>query len=306
MPASAHQPAHPVALRAELGVERHAIQRGTRLSSRDRRSRSQKCRASENRARSTRSLPATIAAPPSGASMLATNAKMARPMPSGWREREIALVDPHGDLHDLRRQIHERGIDAPQQRHRPFHQACDLVRAGPDRPARSQRGLGGAGAAMPSAIRRAPFRGIGDHMACAQFGLPIGRPPNRKRARCQEAMAFGQIAAGQAMPVIGAVAQIENGTTLPSSRQTMRRSGRTQVNALVPPQRIDFGHGKRRSSAGMAPAMTAAASCAGVALSSTQKSPSWRSCSRAGAMLAQEAGQRLLRRAGARAALVDA
>ena len=41
-----------------------------------------------------------------------------------------------------------------------------------------------------------------------------------------------------------------NGTTAPSSRQTMRRSGRTQVKSLPLPQRIDFGHGKRRSSGG--------------------------------------------------------
>ncbi len=31
----------------------------------------------------------------------------------------------------------------------------------------------------------------------------------------------------------------------------MRRSGRTQTKLLVPPQRIDFGQGKRRSSGGM-------------------------------------------------------
>ena len=43
-----------------------------------------------------------------------------------------------------------------------------------------------------------------------------------------------------------------NVTTAPSSRQVMRRSGRTQVKPLVPPQRIDLGQGKRRSRGGMA------------------------------------------------------
>ena len=69
-----------------------------------------------------------------------------------------------------------------------------------------------------------------------------------------------------------------NGTTAPSSRQVMRRSGRTQVNALVPPQRIDFGQGKRRSSVGTAAAISAAVGTEGAALSSTQYSPSTRSC----------------------------
>ncbi len=51
----------------------------------------------------------------------------------------------------------------------------------------------------------------------------------------------------------------------------MRRSGRTQVNALVPPQRIDFGHGNRRSSAGhRARDQRRPASIAGSRLSSTQ------------------------------------
>ena len=71
----------------------------------------------------------------------------------------------------------------------------------------------------------------------------------------------------------------ENGTTAPSSRQVIRRSGRTQVNWLVPPQRIDFGQGKRRSKAGSAAAIRSAAEIAALAFSSTQKSPSWRSWS---------------------------
>ena len=50
----------------------------------------------------------------------------------------------------------------------------------------------------------------------------------------------------------------------------IRRSGRTQVNALLPPQRIDFGQGKRRSSAGIAAMISVAAGSAGAALSSTQ------------------------------------
>ena len=50
----------------------------------------------------------------------------------------------------------------------------------------------------------------------------------------------------------------------------MRRSGRTQVKALTPPQRIDLGQGKRRSRGGIAVAISAAADTAAAALSSTQ------------------------------------
>ncbi len=50
-----------------------------------------------------------------------------------------------------------------------------------------------------------------------------------------------------------------NGTTAPSSRQMMRRSGRTQTKLLVPPQRMDFGHGNRRSRPGIALAIRVAA-----------------------------------------------
>ena len=45
----------------------------------------------------------------------------------GGAQREVALVDAHGDLHDLRRQVHVFVGDAPEQGDRPFHQAGDLV-----------------------------------------------------------------------------------------------------------------------------------------------------------------------------------
>ena len=70
------------------------------------------------------------------------------------------------------------------------------------------------------------------------------------------------------------------GTTAPSSRHTIRRSGRTQVKPLVPPQRMDLGQGIRRSTPGSAAASSAGAAVASACLSSTQYSPSWRACSR--------------------------
>ncbi len=50
----------------------------------------------------------------------------------------------------------------------------------------------------------------------------------------------------------------------------MRRSGRTQMKLLLPPQRIDFGQGKRRSNGGIASAISVAAGTASAVFSSTQ------------------------------------
>ena len=69
------------------------------------------------------------------------------------------------------------------------------------------------------------------------------------------------------------------------------------------PQRMDFGQGSFASAAGRAATIKSRADIAGTVLFSTQKSPSWVSCSLRRAMLAQEPGERLFRRAGARAAL---
>ncbi len=78
-------PVCPRPLRANLGVERDPSSFGSSSSSGVFKSKSQKCRASANRARNTRSLPAMIAAPPSGASRLATNAKNGAGCPAASR-----------------------------------------------------------------------------------------------------------------------------------------------------------------------------------------------------------------------------
>ena len=59
-------------------------------------------------------------------------------------------------------------------------------------------------------------------------------------------------------------------TTSPSSRQRMRRNGRTQAKPLSP-QRMDFGQGKARSSGGSSRASMAAASTRSPGRASTQK-----------------------------------
>ena len=42
-------------------------------------------------------------------------------------EGHVALVHAHAELHDLGRQVHEGGVDAAQQGNRPFDEARDLV-----------------------------------------------------------------------------------------------------------------------------------------------------------------------------------
>ena len=84
----------------------------TRLSSGSLRSWSQKNLASDSRARSTRSLPATIALPPSSATMLATTRKCGASLPSRVEAGEIFLVRAHRGGQHLGRHVHELRIDA--------------------------------------------------------------------------------------------------------------------------------------------------------------------------------------------------
>ena len=83
----------------------------------------------------------------------------------------------------------------------------------------------------------------------------------------------------------------------------MRRNGRTQAKPLSP-QRMDFGQGKARSSGGSSRASIAAASTRSPGRASTQKPFCSEQRLARRAVLAEEALQRLLRRADARAALL--
>ena len=64
------------------------------------------------------------------------------------------------------------------------------------------------------------------------------------------------------------------GTTAPSSTHKIRFKGRTHTMVDVPPQRMDFGQGKARISAGRASATKARASSVRPGLDSTQNCPS--------------------------------
>ena len=122
-------------------------------------------------------------------------------------QREIALVDPHGDLHDLRRQVHVFVGDAPEQRDRPFHQAGDLV----EQAGIVHHGKLAVGGKAGDAVRDQAFAllGIDQHAMGAQFARPVGAAGHGEGAGGVEAVALGQVAGGEAVAIVGAVAQVE-------------------------------------------------------------------------------------------------
>ena len=87
------------------------------------RSCSQKNLASDRRAASTFSLPATIAAPPiAGRRCWRRRRSGCESLPVLVLAGEIFLVGPHGELDHLGRHVEEGRVEAALQRHRPFGQ----------------------------------------------------------------------------------------------------------------------------------------------------------------------------------------
>ena len=123
----APQPPHPVALAAQLGVEGDMLQpRHAGFQPRLAVQVPEMPRVGEAGAQH-----AFVAGDDGGAAVrrldVGDEGEPGRGAAVGGAQREIALVDPHGDLHDLRRQVHVFVGDAPEQGDRPFHQAGDLV-----------------------------------------------------------------------------------------------------------------------------------------------------------------------------------
>ncbi len=159
---------------------------GRRSASRVRRSRSQKCRASAKRALSTRSLPATTSGAAVGGDDVGDEGEAGGPAAVRMAQREVALVDAHRDLHDLGRQVHEAAVDAAQQRHRPLHQARDLLQQpviGDQR-----QPFGGGGCGQPYCDAAAALRRACDDVA---LGQRRGPSPRRRRRRPGRATGCG-------------------------------------------------------------------------------------------------------------------
>ena len=213
-------PLDPFALRAQLLVEdhvrrselRHALverlgqielqplgrrpHRSVRSGS-GRWSVSQKCRASESRARMTRPLPATIALPPSGASMLATRTKRGGSEPSGrrstkhfWLARMVARITSGG----IARNSSSKLAD---QDHRPLDQAGDFLQQSLvlDQ-LQAERQCLVAGAVEDDVL---PPVGVEDHLRLFELDGIVVEAADRDRLRREEAMAVGDVAGPDAV-----------------------------------------------------------------------------------------------------------
>ena len=122
---------------------------------------------------------------------------------------------------------------------------------------------------MPRRDDPLAFIGIDHDAAVAQLRRPVAARRHGERAGGMEAMALGQVGRRQPMSVVLAVAQIERHHR--AVQQADDAPQRTDPDeAAGPPQRIDLGQGKRRSSGGMAPAISVAAGIAAATFSSTQ------------------------------------
>ena len=122
-------------------------------------------------------------------------------------QREIALVDPHGDLHDLGRQVHVLVGDAAEMRDGPFHQAGDFLEQA--RIIHDRQGFlrGEAGDAVGDDALAVV--GVDQHFVREQLLSPVGGAGDGESAGGVEAVALGKVAAGQAVAVVGSVAQVE-------------------------------------------------------------------------------------------------
>ena len=213
---------------------------GRRLSSGALRSWSQKKRASHRRARSTRSLPATIAAPPSCASMLATTTKRRRQRAVGGRAAPgISGASASRSTSTSGGSVHELRVDPPEQRHRPLDQARDLVQqarvVGEHQPLRRR-----ASAARAVDDQRLALVAVEDR----PWRRAACRRSRRSRATVNGARRHEAVALASCAAALDAVRRgtarprRRTGTEIDCSGRTQRRSPR--------PQRIDFGHGKPR------------------------------------------------------------
>ncbi len=219
---------------------------------------------------------------------------------AGPRARgEIALVHPHGHLHDLWRQVHESIVDTAKQRHRPFHQAGHFLKQTVIRHD-GQAAFGGkAGEAV--AYPRDPVGRRGHHVGALQLGLPVCQAGDGDRLRVA-AVALCEVRGGEAVAVIfrrcqrernhGAVQQADDAAerAYPGERAGAAPAHRFRPGETAQQPRQGFGHqvggldrGRRlveHPEAALLPQHIAR-----------------------GAVLAQEASQRLFGRGGARAAL---
>ena len=105
-------------------------------------------------------------------------------------------------MHDLGREVHERGVDAADERDGVFDEAGDFV---------DQAVIGDDGEAVMGGDgghtlgdEAAAFVLVGDDVVLAQAVGPVGEAADGEGGGGEEAVAFGEVAGGEAVAVIGA------------------------------------------------------------------------------------------------------
>ena len=162
------------------------------VSGRSLRSVSQKWRASDRRARTTRALPAAIAAPPSRAIRFETRMKRLASWPSGPLQHEAFLVGADGGAHDLGRNVEIVLLEFAHQHDRPFDEAGDLLEQALVLDERQPLGEG-EGLGVLEDDRLAPV-GVEHDFGLLQRLDVVVEAPDRDRLRRHEAVAPGDVA----------------------------------------------------------------------------------------------------------------
>ena len=144
--------------------------------------------------------------------------------------------------------------------------------------------------------------GIDQDAVRGQFFLPVGSRSDREGARGVEAVALGQVGAGEAVAVVAAVAQIErHDRAVEQAGDPAQRTHPDEAAGAAPTHR--FGPGEAAQQAGHGAGDQAGGGDSGGGFLQHPVIAFLAQLLAAGVVLAQEAGQRLFRRIGARAAL---
>ncbi len=217
-------------------------------------------------------------------------------------ERHVALVHAHAELHDLGRQVHVGRVNVAEHGDGPFDEARDLVDEALVRHDVELRL--GRKALEPGHDAGAAFGGVGDHAPGEQSLAPSPEGGGREGTGGVEAVAFGFDAAGQAVAVILGVGQGEgHELAIERAKDAAERAdpdegGGAPAHALGPWETADEG-GHGLSDEGGSPDARFLAD-------EHELAAFVRELVAGGAVLAQEALERLGRGAGAGAALAGA
>ena len=214
-------------------------------------------------------------------------------------EGEVTLVDAHADLHDFGRQVHEGGVDAAEQGDRPFDEAGDFVEQaiiGHDGEV-----LGSGEAADAVANLAAALCGVRDHVAREQAGVPGGEGGGGESAGGVEAVAFGLVAAAEVVAGVAGLGEVEGDDGAIEHAEDAAERADPGEGAAVAPAHA-FRPGKAAQQGGKDGGDEAGGGRGGRGAGEDEEAALLGKLVAGGAVLAEEAFDRLGRRGGAGAA----